>query len=558
MREGDAAMGSLRIEVPERYNFARDTVDRWAQDADRRAMLWVDDDGTGHPFTFRHFAQRSRRVAGLLRSLGVGRGDRVVVVLGREVAWWEVMLGLIRLGAIPAPGTTLLTARDLLYRIQRTEAVAVITDAEGAARVDAVRDQCPSLRVGIVVGGTRPGWIGYEEAVAAAPADEGEVTRADDPMLIYFTSGTTGYPKMVLHDHSYPLGHRVTGELWCDLKPGDLHWNVSDTGWAKAAWSSLCGPWVAGAAVMVDRKPGKFDPQRTLALIQRHRPTSLCAPPTVYRLLVLEPLDRYDLSSLRSCVSAGEPLNPEVIHTWREATGVTIRDGYGQTETVCMVANWPGLPVKPGSMGTPAPHAEVAIVDEQGRVLPPGREGDIAIRVEPERPVGLFREYWKDPEGTAARRVGPWYITGDRGIVDEDGYFWFVGRADDVIISAGYRIGPFEVESALVEHPAVAEAAVVASPDPVRGSIVKAFVVLAPGYEPSDALAVELQEHVKRATAPYKYPREIEFVPDLPKTISGKIRRVELRERERRRKAQAAAGGPARAGQPADEPGAQG
>ncbi|WP_042500322.1 acyl-CoA synthetase [Thermaerobacter marianensis] len=541
-------MGTFRIEVPAHYNFARDTVDRWAEDGGRPAMLWVDDEGAGHAFTFRHFARRSRQVTGLLRSFGVGRGDRVVVVLGREVAWWEVMLGLIRLGAVPAPGTTLLTARDLLYRIQRTEAVAVITDPQGAARVDEIRDQCPSLRVGIVVGGTRPGWIPYEEAVAAAPPDEGEVTRADEPMLIYFTSGTTGYPKMVLHEHSYPLGHRVTGELWCDLQPGDLHWNVSDTGWAKAAWSSFCGPWVAGATVMVDRKPGKFDPQRTLALIERHRPTSLCAPPTVYRLLVLEPLDRYDLSSLRSCVSAGEPLNPEVIHAWQKATGVIIRDGYGQTETVCMVANWPGLPVKPGSMGKPAPHAEVAIVDERGQVLPPGREGDIAIRVEPERPVGVFREYWKDPEGTAARRVGPWYITGDRGIMDEDGYFWFVGRADDVIISAGYRIGPFEVESALVEHPAVAEAAVVASPDPVRGSIVKAFVVLAPGYAPSDALAAELQEHVKNATAPYKYPREIEFVGELPKTISGKIRRVELREREMRRKAAGAGNGAADGG----------
>lgn len=529
-------MGEFRIEVPEYYNFARDTVDRWADDPQRPAMLWVDDVGSGRRLTFAHFAERSRRVAGMLRSLGIGKGDRVLVVLGREVEWWEAMLGLIRLGAIPAPGTTLLTAKDLLYRIQRTEAAGIITDPEGAARVDEIAGRCPSLRVRVVVGGERPGWVTYEPAVTAAAPDEGEPTCSADPMLIYFTSGTTGLPKMVLHEHSYPLGHLVTGKLWCDLREGDLHWNISDTGWAKAAWSSLCGPWVAGATVMVDRKPGRFDPVRALELIQGHRPTSLCAPPTVYRLLVLEDLERYDLSSLRSCVSAGEPLNPEVIHIWQRATGVTIRDGYGQTETVCIVANWPGMPVKPGSMGKPAPHAEVAVIDEQGNVLPPGREGDIAVRVDPQRPVGLFREYWKDPDGTAARRVGPWYITGDRGIVDEDGYFWFVGRADDVIISAGYRIGPFEVESALVEHPAVAEAAVVASPDPVRGSIVKAFVVLAPGYEGSDELARELQEHVKRVTAPYKYPREIEFVSELPKTISGKIRRVELRELEERRK----------------------
>ena len=537
---GGCVVTEFRIEVPAHYNFARDTVDRWAEDPNRPAMVWVADDGEALRLPFAHFAERSRRVAGMLRSLGVGKGDRVLVVLGREIEWWEAMLGIIRLGAIPAPGTTLLTAKDLLYRLQQTEATTVLTDAEGAVKVDEIAGACPFLRARVIVGGQRAGWLPYAEAVAAAEPDEGEPTRATDPMLIYFTSGTTGYPKMVLHEQSYPLGHLVTGKLWCDLREGDLHWNISDTGWAKAAWSSFCGPWVAGATVLVDHKPGKFDPTRTLRLIERHRPTSLCAPPTIYRLLVLEELGRYDLSSLRSCVSAGEPLNPEVIQIWQRATGITIRDGYGQTETVCMVANWPGLPVKPGSMGKPSPHAQVAVIDQQGRVLPPGQEGDIAIKVEPERPVGVFREYWKDPAGTAARRVGPWYITGDRGVVDEDGYFWFVGRADDVIISAGYRIGPFEVESALVEHPAVAEAAVVASPDPVRGSIVKAFVVLAPGYEGSAELAAELQEHVKATTAPYKYPREIEFVAELPKTISGKIRRVELREREERRKGRGA------------------
>jgi acyl-coenzyme A synthetase/AMP-(fatty) acid ligase len=335
------------------------------------------------------------------------------------------------------------------------------------------------------------------------------------------------------------VGHRITGELWLDLTPADLHWNVSDTGWAKAGWSSLCGPWNAGAAVFVHNPKGAFDPVRTLDILASYPITTLCAAPTVYRSLVLQDLGRWRFPHLRHCCGAGEPLNPEVIHTWREATGLTIRDGYGQTENFCLVANFPWLPVRPGSMGKPAPGVEVAVIDDEGRVLPAGQEGHIAVKVSPERPVGMFREYWRDENATKGAHIGPWYVTGDRAYVDEDGAFWFVGRADDVILSSGYRIGPFEVESALLEHEAVAESAVVSSPDPVRGEIVKAFVVLAPGHEPSEALTRELQEHVKRVTAPYKYPREIEFVPSLPKTISGKIRRVELREAEWRRKGRA-------------------
>jgi acetyl-CoA synthetase/medium-chain acyl-CoA synthetase len=343
---------------------------------------------------------------------------------------------------------------------------------------------------------------------------------------------------MVLHTQvSYPIGHIVTGKYWLDLKPTDLHWNLSDTGWAKAAYSNLFGPWIMGVAMFTFDGRGRFDARQTLELLERYPISTFCAPPTAYRLLVLEHLSGYRLSALRHCIGAGEPLNPEVIEAWQRGTGQTIRDGYGQTETVILVANFPPMPVKPGSMGKPSPGFTIGIVDDDGREVPAGTEGDIAVKLTPMRPVGLFKEYWRNPEATANCIRGEWYITGDRAIKDDDDYFWFVGRADDVIISAGYRIGPFEVESALVEHPSVAEAAVVASPDQLRGDIVKAFVILAPGHQPSEQLTQDLQEHVKRVTAPYKYPREIEFTTELPKTISGKIRRVELRQRERDRKA---------------------
>jgi acetyl-CoA synthetase/medium-chain acyl-CoA synthetase len=354
--------------------------------------------------------------------------------------------------------------------------------------------------------------------------------------MIYFTSGTVGYPKMVLHTHaSYPIGHIVTGKYWINAREGELHWNLSDMGWAKAAWSSLFGPWNTGAALFVLDARGRFDAKQTLEVLQRYSINSFCAPPTAYRMLVLENLASYNLKALGSCIGAGEPLNPEVIDAWRKGTNLTIRDGYGQSESVLLAGNFPGMEVRPGSMGKPSPGINLAIIDDEGREVKTGQEGDIAVRVKPERPVGLFHSYWRNDEAMQAAFKGEWYITGDRGINDEDGYFWFVGRADDVIISAGYRIGPFEVESALIEHPAVAEAAVVASPDEMRGDIVKAFVILAPGYEGSDALAAEIQEHVRTVTAPYKYPRKIEFVKELPKTVSGKIRRVELRESERRK-----------------------
>jgi len=536
MRNYDDTRRDFRWPALKQFNFATDIVDRWAKDPGLVAMRWVGDTGE-RAITFHEFAERSDRLANAVEALGLRAGDRVLVMLPRVVEWWEAMLGLEKARLVCMPATTLLTPKDIDYRIEAAHASAVITDAAGADKVDAA-PLAAGLKARIVVGAARPGWSGFEAIVRSAPPERAiSHTPADEPSLLYFTSGTTGYPKMVLHTHaSIGLGHEVTGRYWLDLRPGDLHWNISDTGWAKAAWSSFFGPWQCGATLLVQHSTGKFAAPEILRFLATYPVTTLCGPPTVYRMLVQEDISDIRCPTLRHCVAAGEPLNPEVIETWKESTGLTIRDGYGQTETVILCGNFPPVEVRPGSMGKPTPGFDLAIVDHDGARLPPGREGDIAIRVEPERPLGLFKEYWKNPEAMAASFRNGWYLTGDRGMTDADGYFWFVGRSDDVIISAGYRIGPFEVESALIEHPAVAEAAAVASPDPVRGAVVKAFVVLAPGYTSSDALAAELQEHTKRVTAPYKYPREIEFVTDLPKTISGKIRRLELREREAKRK----------------------
>ncbi|HEV8653772.1 MAG TPA: acyl--CoA ligase, partial [Actinomycetes bacterium] len=500
------------------------------------------DGGNPRRYSFADLAASSNRAANFLASRGVRKGDRVFVMLPRIPDWYDVMLGCVKLGAVPMPGTTLLTARDIAYRLERAGATVAITDPDGAGKIDVAAEPLglePLKR--LWVGDPGPGeepppswysWASGLEEASDRPPDV-EPTRSDDPLLIYFTSGTVAYPKMVLHTQaSLGIGHQITARFWQDLQPDDLHWTLSDFGWAKAAWGKLFGQWSLGATNFLWDLRGKPDFDLMLRLVGEHGVTTFCAPPTVYRALVQLHLTAYDWSRLRHCVSAGEPLNPEVIKVWREATGLTVYDGYGQTETVNLLANYRCIPVRPGSMGKPTPGFDVCVVDDDGKVLGPGEEGHVAVRVSPERPVGLFVEYWRDPEATAAAFRGDFYYTGDRAYVDEDGYFWFVGRSDDVINSAAYRIGPFEVESALVEHPAVAEAAVVGKPDPERGQLVKAFVVLAPGRTGSGDLARELQEHCKQVTAPYKYPREIEFVEELPKTISGKIRRVELRERE--------------------------
>ncbi len=482
----------------------------------------------------------SNRFANSLRDLGFKKGDRLYVMVPRLVEWDAVMLGSFKLGVIPLPAPNILVPKDIEYRINQAEAVGAVVWDENVDKVEAARANCPSLKHLIGLGQKREGWRCYDELMQQASprlsAEEIEPTCADDVMLIYFTSGTTKFPKMVPHTQaSYGIGHIITAKFWQDLKPTDLHWTLSDTGWAKAAWGKLFGQWQIGCAIMVHDADGKFDAKTHLRLIEKCGVTTFCAPPTVYRMLVLEDLVGYDLSGIRHSLAAGEPLNPEIIKAWKEHTGTTIYDGFGQTESVNLIANYPCMKIRPGSMGKPTPGFDVELIDDHGVPVPQGEEGNIAVRVKPEPPVGLLREYWRNPEATAESFIGDWYYTGDKAYKDEDGYFWFVGRADDVIKASGYRIGPFEVESALQSHPAVAESAVVGAPDELRGTIVKAFVILVPGYEPSDDLVTQIQEHVKRETAPYKYPREIEFLAELPKTISGKIRRVELRNHDKQK-----------------------
>ena len=470
MTDYEFSYANDRLEVPDYFNFGFDVVDKWAEDRTKLALLSVDPSGekaTHH--TFWDLKTLSNRFANSLRELGIKKGDRVFIMLPRIPEWYVAMVGLFKLGALPMPATTLLTPGDIEYRINRAEAVMAITDGENAAKVEEAAGACPTLKHLVATGEERRGWRSYERMVADGSAlfDGVEPTRSDDPLLIYFTSGTVGYPKMVLHTQaSCAIGHTLTAKYWHDLKPTDLHWTLSDTGWAKAAYGKLFGQWTLGATVMQHDARGRFDAPMTLRMLERYGVTSFCAPPTAFRMMVLEDLKQYDLSGLRHCTGAGEPLNPEVMKQWEDGTGLTIYDGYGQTETVLIVGNYRCMPVRPGSMGKPMPGFTIGIVDDDGNELPVGEEGQIAVKVKPERPLGLFREYWRDEEGTAGSFVGDWYLTGDKAYKDEDGYHWFVGRADDVIISAGYRIGPFEVESALIEHPAVAESAVVASPRP--------------------------------------------------------------------------------------------
>ena len=536
MQDYESTYRDATMDVPEFYNFGFDVVDRWAKDRTKLALISVDPSGEkAEQHTFWDLKMLSNKFANALRDLGITKGDRVFVMLPRIPQWYVVQVGMMKLGVNPKPATTLCTPRDIEYRINQAEAVAAITDLENAPKLEEAAGACASLKHLIMAQGETRGWLNYQEQIenSSSILEGVEPTRSDDPLLIYFTSGTVGYPKMVLHTQaSYGIGHVLTAKYWQDLGPTDLQWTLSDTGWAKAAYGKLFGQWTQGAAIMQHNAKGRFDAQQTLKMVAKYGVTAFCAPPTAYRMMVLEDLKTFPTPDLRHCTSAGEPLNPEVMRQWEDGTGLTIYDGYGQTETVLLVGNYQCLPVRPGSMGKPVPGFVIGIVDDYGSELPDGEEGQIAVKVNPNRPVGLFQEYWRDTEAMERSFVGDWYLTGDKGYRDVDGYYWFVGRADDVIISAGYRIGPFEVESALIEHPAVAESAVVASPDPVRGEIVKAFVILKPGYVSSDELVVSLQDHVKSATAPYKYPRAIDFVTELPKTISGKIRRVELREAE--------------------------
>jgi acyl-coenzyme A synthetase/AMP-(fatty) acid ligase len=527
----EAERERYRLEVPERFTPVIDIVERWAaEDPDALALLSLGPEGEAvAAHTAAALAAEAREAAGALAALGVKKGDRVFVMLPRVPAWYAAMLGAIRLGAVPAPAPNQSMPKDVGYRLDRLAATVAITDPAGAEKVDAAGLDLPALehRLCWVPDGERlpDGWSEFDSLPSQAVLPD-DPTGRDDDLLVFFTSGTVSHPKMVLHRQSYGLGHVATARFWHDLRPGDRHWTVSDTGWAKAAWGGLFGQWHERAAV-VQVALGRPDADTLLNILSVAGITSFCAPPTLYRMLVQADLRAYDLHSLRHCTSAGEPLNPEVIRAWKDGTGgLTVYDGYGQTENTALVANYRAVDVRPGSMGRPVPGYEIAVLGEDG--APTGDVGEICVRTDP-WPAGLFSGYDGDPDATAHAIRDGWYHTGDKAKIDADGYFWFEGRSDDVITSSAYRIGPFEVESALIEHPAVMEAAVVGKPDPERTEIVCAFVILAPGHEGTDELVRELQDHAKRTTAPYKYPREIRFVESLPKTISGKIRRSELR-----------------------------
>ena len=516
----------FRWETPERFNFGRDVVDRWAEQ-DRPAMIWLGASGTESRLSFADFSRLSNKFAGAMRSLGVRRGDRVMVLLGKVPEWHAILVGLLKLGAIAIPCAPQLRANDLKFRADHSGSVAMISGPEGIEEVEKMRGEAPGLRHFVSLGGRPDGWEPFEGLVDDAPEEfTAEDTASDEGAFILYTSGTTKHPKGALHTHGYTHAKRMQAEYWLDLQEGDRLWCTSGTGWAKSIWNVFLGPWSLGTEIFFHE--GGFDPAERLGLISQYAVTVLCQAPTEYRLLAKTPeLEQADLSSIRHAVSAGEPLNPAVIERWKELHGLTIYDGYGQTENTLLVGNFPGLEVRPGSMGKPSPGCDVKVVDLDGNECQPDEPGDIALDG---RPPVLFREYWEQPDETEGAFREGHYLTGDRAYSDADGYLWFVGRSDDVILSAGYRIGPFEIESVLIEHPAVVESAVVPAPDEDRGSIVKAFIVLGADYEPSDELKEEIQAHCKANTAPYKYPRQIEFIDDLPKTTSGKIRRVELRQ----------------------------
>ncbi|XP_006752833.1 PREDICTED: acyl-coenzyme A synthetase ACSM3, mitochondrial isoform X1 [Myotis davidii] len=533
----------FKLEIPEYFNFAKDVLDQWTsmEKAGKRpsnsAFWWINGKGEEVRWSFEELGSLSKKFANILtEACALQRGDRVIVILPRIPEWWLANIACLRTGAVFIPGTTQLTQNDILYRLQSSKAKCIVTHDAVAPAVDAVASQCENLRSKLIVSqNPREGWGDLKEMMKCATDNHTCVeTRHDETMAIYFTSGTSGSPKMTAHTHSsYGLGLSVNGRFWLDLTPLDVMWNTSDTGWAKSAWSSVFSPWIQGACVFAHHLP-QFEPTSILQTLSKFPITVFCSVPTVYRMLVQNDVTSFKFKSLKHCVSAGEPISPEVTEQWRSRTGLEIYEGYGQTETVLICGHFKGMKIKPGSMGKPSPAFDVKILDANGNVLPPGQEGDIGFQVVPKRPLGLFTHYVDNPTKTASTLRGNNYITGDRGYMDEDGYFWFVGRSDDVILSSGYRIGPFEVESALAEHPAVAESAAVSSPDPIRGEVVKAFIVLNPNYKSHDQeqLKKEIQEHVKKTTAPYKYPRKVEFVQELPKTISGKIKRNELRKKE--------------------------
>ncbi|MBF1526946.1 MAG: AMP-binding protein [Prevotella salivae] len=539
----------LHFIVPENFNFAYDVMDAWAEEKpDKVALLWTSERGEEVSTTFREFKEQTDRTAAYFMQLGIKHGDKVMLILKRHYQWWLSMMALCKVGAIAIPATHMLTVHDIVYRNQSASVKYIIcaNDEYITEQIAKAMPDSPTVKALVAVNALseldKPipeGFHDWRKEWAEAPAfvRPDNVNTNEDTMLMYFTSGTSGEPKMVAHDFLYALGHLTTGVYWHNLHANSLHLTVADTGWGKAVWGKLYGQWFAGATVFVyDHE--KFTAEKIMRQMEKYHITSFCAPPTIYRFMIREDFSKYDLSSLEWCTTAGEAMNPSVANRFKELTGVTIYEGFGQTETTMTLGTFPWVKPKPGSMGKPNPQYDVQLLRQDGTECEDGEKGEICIRIGDKKPLGLFKGYYRDEERTKETWHDGIYHTGDMAWRDEEGYYWFVGRTDDVIKSSGYRIGPFEVENALMTHPAVVECAITGVPDPIRGMIVKATVVLAPEYKAKagDELIKELQNHVKHETAPYKYPRLIEFVNELPKTISGKIRRVEIREKDNQKK----------------------
>lgn len=530
---------NFKVIVPENFNFGYDVVDVWAEEEpNRKALCWTNDKGDHVDFTFAEIKKYSDQTASYFQSLGIGHGDMVMLILKRRFEFWFSIIALHKLGAVAIPATHLLTKKDIIYRANAADIkmIVVAGEEEITKHVLDAMPESPTVKTLVSIGPeVAEGFEDFHKGIEnAAPFTRPKHANSnEDISLMYFTSGTTGNPKMVAHDFTYPLGHIVTGSYWHNLHSDSLHLTIADTGWGKAVWGKLYGQWIAGANVFVyDHE--KFIPANMLQMIQDYGITSLCAPPTIFRFLIREDLSKYDLSSLKYCTIAGEALNPAVYESFYKLTGIKLMEGFGQTETTPTVATFPWMEPKPGSMGVPNPQYDVDLIRPDGSPVEDGEQGQIVIRTCNGKPLGLFKEYYRDSERTKEAWHDGVYYTGDIAWRDEDGYLWFVGRADDVIKSSGYRIGPFEVESALMTHPAVVECAITGVPDEIRGQVVKATIVLAKDYREADkeSLTKEIQDHVKNVTAPYKYPRIVEFVNELPKTISGKIRRVEIRDKD--------------------------
>ena len=532
---------NFKINVPDDFNFGFDVVDAWAEsEPDKKALLWVNESGEEHCFTFSDIKKLSNKAANLFLSLGLRKGDVVMMILRRRWEYWICATALHKLGIILIPATLQLTIKDIVYRgnAAGVKAMICVDDDFVISQVEGAASSIDSLKYRLLVGSKRDGWLDFHSEIENMsetldrPSGP-DRTKWNDIMLVYFTSGTTGMPKLVQHNFAYPLGHIVTAKYWQHVEENQLHMSVSDSGWAKFGWGKIYGQWICGATIFCYDMTGKFNPKNLLSKVSKYKVTTFCAPPTMYRFMLQENLSEFDLSSLHHCATAGEPLNPEVVKQWKEKTGHQIYEGFGQSEGPVLMANFGSEwfePI-PGSTGKPNPLFNIQLMDNDGYECEDGEEGSLTIiDVKNNPPIGLFTGYYKNPEMTQEQFGGIGYNTGDVLWRDSNGYYYFIGRNDDVIKCSGYRIGPFEVESALIAHPAVVECAITGVPDPIRGQIVKATVVLARGYSKSDELTKELQNHVKKLTAPYKYPRVIEYVDELPKTVGGKIKRAEIRK----------------------------